>query len=38
MALEKAISGVDVEDIRKDEITRSDLKASVDSVLGQFDW
>lgn len=38
LALEKAISGVDVEDIRKDEITRSDLKAHVDSVLGQFDW
>jgi hypothetical protein len=37
-ALEKAISGVDVDDIRKDEITRSDLKAHVDSVLGQFDW
>jgi hypothetical protein len=37
-ALEKAISNVDVEDIRKDEITRSDLKAHVDSVLGQFDW
>ena len=38
LALEKAISGVDVENIRKDEITRSDLKAHVDSVLGQFDW
>ena len=38
MALEKAISGVDVEDIRKDELTRSDLKTQVDSVLGQFDW
>ena len=37
-ALEKAIRGVDVEDIRKDEIARSDLKANVDSVLGQFDW
>jgi len=37
-ALEKAIRGVDVDNIRKDEIARSDLKASVDSVLGQFDW
>ena len=37
-ALEKAISGVDVDNIRKDEIARSDLKAHVDSVLGQFDW
>jgi hypothetical protein len=38
LALEKVISGVDVEDIRKDEIKRSDLKAQVDSVLGRFDW
>ena len=38
LALEKAINGVDVEDIRKDEIARSDLKTQVDSVLGQFDW
>jgi hypothetical protein len=37
-ALEKALAGVDVENIRRDEITRSDLKAHVDSVLGQFDW
>jgi hypothetical protein len=38
LALEKAIRGVDVDDIRKDELARSDLKAHVDSVLGQFDW
>jgi len=37
-ALKQAIANVDIEDIRKDEITRSDLKAHVDSVLGQFDW
>ena len=38
LALQKAISGIDVDDIRKDEIARSDLKTQVDSVLGQFDW
>lgn len=38
LALEKVITDVDIEDVRKDEITRSNLKASVDSVLGQFDW
>lgn len=37
-ALEKAISNVDIDDIRKDTGARADLKAQVDSVLSGFDW
>lgn len=37
-SLEKAISNVDIDDIRKDTGARADLKAQVDSVLNGFDW
>lgn len=36
--LERAVSSVDVDDIRSDVGARSDLKAQVDAVLGKFDW
>lgn len=36
--LEKMISVVDIDDIRKDAGTRTDLKAQVDAVLGKYDW
>lgn len=36
--LERAISNVDIDDLRKDTGVRADLKARVDSVLSGFDW
>lgn len=36
--LERAISNVDIDDLRKDTGVRADLKARVDSVLNGFDW
>lgn len=36
--LERAVSSVDVDDIRSDVGARNDLKAQVDAVLGKFDW
>lgn len=36
--LERAISSVDIEDIRSDVGARTDLKAQVDAVLGRYDW
>lgn len=36
--LERAVSSVDVDDIRSDVGVRTDLKAQVDAVLGKFDW
>ena len=36
--LEKMVSHVDIDDIRKHPDTRSDLKAQVDAVLGKYDW
>lgn len=37
-ALDRAISGFDVDDLRGDVGARADLKARVDAVLGGFDW
>ena len=37
-ALEKLVSNVDIDDIRKDLGTRIDLKSQVDQVLTRFDW
>jgi hypothetical protein len=36
--LERAVSGLDVTDLRNDVGARADLKAQVDSVLAGFDW
>jgi len=36
--LERAVSSVDVDDVRSDAGVRTDLKAQVDAVLGKFDW
>jgi hypothetical protein len=37
-ALEKLVSNVDIDDIRKDVGARIDLKAQVDAALSKFDW
>ena len=37
-ALQKMVSGVDIDDVRKDPGTRIDLKAQVDAALKAFDW
>jgi len=37
-ALERIVSGVDIDDVRKDPGTRIDLKAQVDAALSRFDW
>ena len=36
--LQRAISNVDVEDIRSSEGARTDLKAQVDAVLSKYEW
>ncbi len=36
--LEKIVSNVDIDDVRKDPGTRVDMKARVESVLKGFDW
>jgi hypothetical protein len=36
--LEKMVSGVDIDDIRKDPGARIDLKSQVDAALKAFDW
>jgi hypothetical protein len=36
--LEKAISGIDVTDLRKDMPTRTEVKASVDAILNKFSF
>lgn len=36
--LERIVSNVDIDDVRKDVGTRIDLKAQVDRVLHRFDW
>jgi hypothetical protein len=36
--LEQAISGYDAEDLRKIPDARKELKTSVDTILGKFDW
>jgi len=37
-ALEQAISGIDVQDLRKDMPTRNEVKASVDEILNKFSF
>jgi hypothetical protein len=37
-AFKKAISGLDVKDLRKDMPTRQDIKKEVDSILSKFDF
>lgn len=37
-ALDRAISSVDIDDLRSDAGARVDLKARVDAVLGGFEW
>jgi len=36
--LERAVTNVDIADIRSDVGVRTDLKAQVDAVLGKYDW
>jgi hypothetical protein len=36
--LERLVSNVDIDDVRKDVGARIDLKAQVEQVLGKFDW
>lgn len=36
--LERALSGVDPEDLRKLPSARAELKASVDEIIGKFNW
>jgi hypothetical protein len=36
--LDRAIAGIDVDDLRSDVGARADLKARVDEVLGGFEW
>lgn len=37
-SLERLVSNVDIDDVRKDVGTRIDLKAQVEQVLNKFDW
>jgi len=37
-ALEQAISGIDIQDLRKDMPTRNEVKASVDEILNKFSF
>jgi len=37
-ALEKAINGVDIQDLRKDMPTRNEVKANVDEILNKFSF
>jgi hypothetical protein len=36
--LERAIAGVDIEDIKGDEDTRTDMKGKLDDILKQYEW
>lgn len=36
--LERALLGVEMEDIKESEVIRSDVKARVDAILEKFDW
>ena len=36
--LERAILGVDIEDIKESELVRHDVKTRVDAILEKFDW
>jgi hypothetical protein len=36
--LERAIMGVDIDDIKEDEDARATLKKNVDNILSGFDW
>ena len=36
--LERAIAGVDIEDIKADADTREDVKGKLDAILQQYEW
>ena len=36
--LERAIAGVDIEDIKGDEVTRTEVKDKLDNILKQYEW
>jgi len=36
--LEKAIAGVEIDDIKEDADIREDVKAKLDNILGQYEW
>jgi len=36
--LERAIAGVDIEDIKGDEVTRTDMKGKLDDILKNYEW
>lgn len=36
--LERAIAGVDIEDIKGDEVTRTDMKGKLDEILKSYEW
>jgi hypothetical protein len=36
--LERAISGVDIEDVKEDAGVREDVKGKLDSILKSYEW
>jgi uncharacterized membrane protein len=36
--LETAMIGVDIEDIKDDELTRANLKGKLDTILKEYEW
>jgi hypothetical protein len=36
--LERAIAGVEIDDIKEDACVREDVKTKLDNILGQYDW
>jgi hypothetical protein len=36
--LETAMIGIDIEDIKDDELTRANLKGKLDNILKEYEW